>query len=103
MEDEVLSSDDTSILQESPTADKFEYLKSKVLPPDEYEEVGCSYFNWEISDYWKLESMIPSPVFTIGGHPWRILLFPLGKLTYKWVGFILKLIDDLIYTSMNLG
>ncbi|ORX77620.1 hypothetical protein BCR32DRAFT_295511 [Anaeromyces robustus] len=43
------------------------------------EIIGEDYYEWKIKDWNSLEKINYSPEFTIGGHKWKIKLYPNGK------------------------
>ena len=62
------------------TADDFEAMKAKVLPEQSDLEIEAEgYHTWTVEGYRSLARREHSPEFTVGGQPWKILLFPYGN------------------------
>lgn len=61
-------------------ADNFEAMQRRymVAVPDQEVEVE-STFTWDIEGWRSLPRKSHSPVFEIGGRPWKILFFPAGN------------------------
>ncbi|KAF9172197.1 hypothetical protein BGX20_006156 [Mortierella sp. AD010] len=67
-----------------------EWMTRKYLPIiGDLEEKACEIFQWEIKDWGALDKKITGPEFEIGGHKWRILLFPQGNNTVDQVAVYL--------------
>ncbi|KAF4635550.1 hypothetical protein G7Y89_g2550 [Cudoniella acicularis] len=62
-------------------ADNFEAMRELVLPPlQEQPETICDgEYTWHIEKWRNTPRREHGPVFTIGGFPWRILMFPYGN------------------------
>lgn len=73
------SEGEEEVEQTAPSADDYSAMTARLLPADEYEEIEVGHFTWEISGYRTLDKKVYSPTFTVGGHPWQILLFPYGN------------------------
>eukprot|EP00899_Mesostigma_viride_P016141 jgi/Mesvir1/24528/Mv21868-RA.1 len=51
-----------------------------VNPADDEDEERLGEFRWPVENFSRLSvKKIYSPAFIVGGHPWRILLFPRGN------------------------
>jgi ubiquitin carboxyl-terminal hydrolase 7 len=63
-----------------PHANEFDAFMKKHMPelPDQETEAE-TYHTWEIKDWRSLIKREHGPLFTCGGHPWRILMFPSGN------------------------
>ncbi|WFD08090.1 ubiquitinyl hydrolase 1 [Malassezia vespertilionis] len=61
------------------------------------DEAEFKVFHWPIKSWSALEKRITSPEFEVGGHRWRILLFPFGNSNgqpYDMVSVYLDYADD---------
>ncbi|ORZ20052.1 cysteine proteinase [Lobosporangium transversale] len=68
--------------EEIHSVDDVEWMTKKFLPLiGDLEERACEIFQWEITDWKALGKRVTGPVFEIGGHKWRILLYPQGNNT----------------------
>lgn len=70
----------TEEVEPEPAADDYEALRARIMPdfPDlEIEAEG--YHTWHIDSYRQQAKTEHGPTFTVGGQPWRIMLFPYGN------------------------
>lgn len=66
-----------------PLANDFEAIKNEVLIPlvEQPRTLEDVHHTWEIEAYRSLPKKDHGPIFTAGGYPWRILIFPQGNNT----------------------
>ncbi|BFZ60042.1 ubiquitin-specific protease ubp15 [Saitoella coloradoensis] len=60
-------------------ADDPETMFGITLPKLDQETEAEGYYQWHIKTYRDLEERIEGPVFEVGEHKWKILLFPYGN------------------------
>ncbi|KAF9979100.1 hypothetical protein BGZ73_006337 [Actinomortierella ambigua] len=82
--------EDKPVVEEVLSVEDVERMIPKVLPlmPD-LEERACESVQWDIKDWRALDKRVTGPEFEIGGHKWRILLFPQGNNTDDQVAIYL--------------
>ena len=74
-----------------PLADDHEAMRNRFMPAlPEYETEAESFHTWDIQNWRQLPKRTHGPVFTCGGHPWRILFFPAGNAASESVSFYLE-------------
>ncbi|KAG1146277.1 hypothetical protein G6F37_001340 [Rhizopus arrhizus] len=60
----------------------------------ELEQIDLQVHHWEIKDWSTLDQRTHGPIFEVGGHKWRILLFPKGNGQHEMMSIYLEVVPE---------
>ncbi|OZJ04728.1 hypothetical protein BZG36_01825 [Bifiguratus adelaidae] len=80
--------------QTQPLSVRNEYqFANRILPDLGYDVEDSQTFLWEIQSWRELGKRVNSPAFEVGGHNWKILLFPQGNNQSEQISVYLEYAD----------